>query len=66
MKNIIELLKKDKLKSIVLVLLGIFTIGADIYALYALSLLRGIETFIRIVFSITIILIGNKSHSYLR
>lgn len=58
MKNIIELLKKDKLKSIVLILLGIFTIGADIYALYALSLLKGIETFIRIVFSITIILIG--------
>ena len=52
------MLKKDKLKSIILIILGIFTIWADIYALYALSLLKGIETFIRVVFAITIVLIG--------
>ena len=58
MKNILNLLKKDKIKSIVLIILAIVTIWADIYALYALALLKGIETFIRILFSITIVLIG--------
>jgi len=58
MRNIISLLAKNKLKSIILILLGILTIGSTVYILYALSLLKGIETFIRILFSITVVLIG--------
>lgn len=58
MRKIVTLLKKNKLKLIILVLLGIFTIGSTAYILYALSLLKGIETFIRILFSITVVLIG--------
>lgn len=58
MRKIVTLLKKNKLKSIILILLGIFTIGSTAYILYALSLLKGIETFIRILFSITVVLIG--------
>ncbi len=58
MKNLGALLKKDIKKSIVLILLSILTIGSTGYILYALSLLAGIETFIRILFSITIVLIS--------
>lgn len=58
MQNVVTLLKKNKLKSIILILLGIFTIGSNAYILYALSLLKGIETLIRILFSITLVLIG--------
>lgn len=58
MKNFFEVLKRNMLKSIVLTIFTICTIGTDIYILYALSLLKGIETFIRILFSVTVILIG--------
>lgn len=58
MKNFVEILKRDILKSIILIILAICTVGAGIYILYALSLLKGIETFIRILFSITVVLIG--------
>lgn len=58
MRGFITLLQKNKLKSTILIILSFFTIGTTIYTLYALSLLKGIETFIRILFSITIILIS--------
>ena len=58
MRKFLTLFKKNKLKSIILILLGILTVGATSYILYALSLLNGIENFIRTVFSITLILIG--------
>ena len=58
MKNIIALLKKNKLKSIILVMLGILTVVSTVYILYALFLLKGIETLIRILFSITVVLIA--------
>ena len=58
MQNIVTLFKNNKLKSIVLIILGIFTVGSTGYILYALSLLKGIETLIRVLFSITLVLIG--------
>lgn len=58
MRKVITLLKKNKLKSIVLIMLGIFTIVSSIYVLYSLTLLKGIESLIRILFAITVILIG--------
>lgn len=58
MHNFIKLLRKNKMKSIILGILFIITIFSTIYIIRALLLLRGIETFIRILFSITIILIA--------
>ena len=58
MRKMVTLLKKNKLKSIILALLGILTIGSTVYILYALSLLKGIETFMRVLFSITVVFIG--------
>lgn len=51
-------MKKINIKKLItLIILGLFTIGSSVYILYALSLLSGIETFIRIIFSITLVLI---------
>ncbi len=58
MKTFITLLKKHKGKSIVLLTLFFLTVSSSLYILYALSLLAGIETLIRILLSITVILIG--------
>ena len=58
MKKNFGFLKKDILKSIILILLMVITIGTSGYILYALSLLKGIETLIRVLFSITVVLIG--------
>lgn len=49
--------KVDMKKLIILMILGLCSIGSSIYILYGLSLLSGIETFIRILFSITVVLI---------
>ena len=58
MRNFINLLKRRKGKSIVLFALFFLTVGSTLYILYALSLLSGIETLIRILLAITVILIG--------
>ena len=62
-----NILKRCKGKTLVLMILFILNIIASFKMLYALSLLKGIETFIRLLISIIIIvLLIGFSFTYLK